>query len=105
MTSQGIYAQGQWSLRRLATVSFAAMYANDLLLTCMVVFESHYNGVAAGLFDVMGWMTGIVCSALALDSIFKNGWKSRRSLVVIGAITAANFLGTLSGVWLSRILG
>ena len=85
-------------LKLLALLAFLAMCANDMASTVMVVFESRYNAVMAGTFDVLGWITALVCSALAIEEIIKNGWRTRRSITIIVAVSAANFAGTIAGV-------
>jgi hypothetical protein len=89
---------------KVALVAFLAMCANDVAGTVMVVFEAHYNAALAGLFDVIGWFFALICSALAIESIITEGWRTRRSLTLIGVISAANFLGTVSGVALASAL-
>ena len=89
-------------LWQLAALAFVAMCANDILLTIMVVKESHYGLWTAGIFDVFGWVTGLICSALAIEEIIKNGWRTRKSLTLIGAISAANYIGTFLGVLFSK---
>lgn len=64
----------------------------------MVIFEANYNAVMAGLFDVAAWITGLICAALALEEIIKNGWRTRKSLTIIAAVSAANMVGTIAGV-------
>ena len=91
-------------LWKVAALAFATMCLLDVLATCMVVFESHYNALLAGCFDVAQYLAGLVCSVLALDSILKSGWRNKRSLVIISAISAANFAGTILGVTVSRAL-
>lgn len=91
-------------LWKVALLAFAAMCLQDVLGTVMVVFEANYNGVMAGVFDVAGWIAGLVCSALAIESIIKNGWRNTRSLVLIGAVSIANFFGTVLGVALALAL-
>lgn len=86
------------SLWKVAALAFAAMCANDLLGTVMVIFESRYNALLAGSFDVACWLAGLTCSALALEEIIKNGWRTRRSLAIIAAVSLANFGGTFAGV-------
>lgn len=103
--SQELYAQKNMTLVSLAAASFAAMMLNDLFLTCMVVFESHYNAWMAGVCDVIGWGTGLMCTYLAIDSIIKNGLRNRRSVVIILAVSAANMAGTFAGVDIARALG
>lgn len=74
------------------------MCIQDVMGTCMVIFESRFNAPVAGLFDVAGWIAALVCSALAIEEIIKNGWRTRRSLIIIGAVSVANFVGTFIGV-------
>jgi hypothetical protein len=91
-------------LWKVALLAFVAMCAQDVLSTVMVVFEANYNAVMAGVFDVAGWVAGLVCSALALESIIQNGWRNTRSLVLIAAVSLANFFGTVLGVALALAL-
>ena len=96
-------------LRTAAWLAFAAMMVQDLLATIMVVFEAEggsahtwstviADALIAGFFDVGGWIAGIICLSLSVESIISQGWRTRRSLTLIGAVSAANLLGTLSGV-------
>jgi hypothetical protein len=89
---------------KVALLAFVAMCLQDILATAMVVFESRYNALAAGAFDVAGWLAGIVCMGLAIDSIIRTGWRTRRSLAIIAAVSAANFLGTVAGVAIAEVL-
>jgi hypothetical protein len=82
----------------VAALAFAAMCAQDLLATVMVIFEAHYNAMMAGAFDVGAWIAGLICAALAIEEIIKNGWRTRKSLTIIAAVSAANFVGTFAGV-------
>jgi len=83
---------------RVALLAFVAMCLQDLLATCMVIFESRFNAPMAGASDVLSWITGLVCAALALEEIIKNGWRTRKSLTIIAAVSLANFVGTFAGV-------
>ena len=83
-----------------ALLAFVAMCANDIFGTVMVVFEARLNAPVAGAFDVLGWVAGLICAALALDEIIRNGWRTRKSLTIIGAVSLANFMGT---VWVVAI--
>lgn len=96
-------------LRKAAWLAFAAMMVQDLLATIMVVFESQggsahtwptvlADALVAGVFDVGGWIAGIICLSLSVESIISQGWRTRRSLTLIGAVSAANLCGTLAGV-------
>jgi hypothetical protein len=86
------------NLWKVAALGFSAMCIQDVLGTCMVIFESRFNAPVAGLFDVLGWGAGLICSALAIEEIIKNGWRTRKSLVIIGSVSMANFAGTFVGV-------
>lgn len=94
----------QLPLWKAAVFAFLAMCLQDVLNTSMVIFESHFNAPLAGVMDQLGWLAGLACSAVALDSIFTNGWRNKRSLVLILAISAANFGGTFSGVAIGHAL-
>ena len=85
-------------LRWILLAAFAAMCANDIAMTIMVIEEARLSAVMAGLFDIAGWITSLVCSALAIESIIRNGWRSRRSLAIIAVVSCANFMGTVAGV-------
>jgi heme A synthase len=86
------------NLWKVALLAFAAMCVQDVFGTVMVIFESRFNAPVAGLFDVGGWIAGLVCAALAIEEIIKNGWRTRKSLTIIGAVSLANFAGTYAGV-------
>jgi hypothetical protein len=97
-SSSGTTRSTTSDLWKVGLLAFVAMCAQDLLSTVMVIFESRFNAPLAGLFDVAGWIAGLICAALALEEIIKNGWHTRKSLTIIGAVSAANFLGTYAGV-------
>lgn len=91
-------------LWRVGLLAFIAMCFQDILGTCMVVFESRLNAPVAGLFDVLGWGAGLICSALAIEEIIKHGWRTRKSLTIIAAVSLANFGGTVAGVSIAQAL-
>jgi hypothetical protein len=88
----------------VALWAFGSMCVQDVLGTGMVIFESRFNAPVAGLFDVTGWIAGLICSALALEEIIKNGWRTRKSLTIIAAVSLANFVGTYAGVAIGSAL-
>ena len=88
----------QMRLWKAALLTFAAMCCQDILGTCMVVYEAQLNWQIAGIFDVTGYIAGLVCSVLALDSILKDGWRNKRSIVLLVSVTLANYVGTALGV-------
>ena len=86
-------------LASVALLAFVAMCGQDLAGTAMVISEAHFNAFAAAGLDEAQWAMGLASAGLALNEIFKNGW-SRRALVICAALSAANILGTYSGVWI-----
>ena len=92
------------TLWKVAVLAFVMMCLQDIMGTAMVVFESRLNAPVAGLFDVLGWICGLIFSALALEEIIKNGWRTRKSLTLIAAISLANFWGTWLGVAIASAL-
>lgn len=93
-----------WPLWKAALAAFVAMMIDDLVGTAMVVFESRFQWLPAGMCDVMGYIAGLACSLLAIDSILQNGIRNKRSIVLILVISVANFAGTIAGVDISRAL-
>lgn len=91
-------------LWKAAAVSFLAMCFQDVLATCMVIFEARLNALLAGTFDALGWFFGLACSYLAIESVLKTGLRTKRSLTIIGAVTLANFAGTYAGVAIGSAL-
>ena len=94
----------QMNLWKVALLAFVAMCIQDILGTGMVIFESRFNAPVAGLFDVSAWIAGLICAALALEEIIKNGWRTKKSLTIIAAVSAANFLGTYAGVYIGSMI-
>lgn len=92
------------NLWKVGLLAFTAMCVQDVMGTVMVVFEARLNAPVAGLFDVMGWIAGLICAALALEEIIKNGWRTRKSLTIIAAVSCANFAGTFGGVYIAKAL-
>jgi hypothetical protein len=92
------------TLHKIAALTEQLNAAKDVMATVMVIFESRYNAPAAGLFDVGGWIASLVCSALAIEEIVKNGWRTRKSMVIIAAVSMANFAGTFAGVAIASAL-
>lgn len=95
---------GRLPLWQLGLLVFGAMVGQDLLYTCMTVFEAHYRSGLAGAFDVVGWLFAQVTLVLSAKAAIQEGWLSRRSLTIIGSVSAANFLGTVLGVTTASIL-
>lgn len=91
------------ALWKVALLGFASMLVEDIFSTVMTVFEAHYRAMPAGVMDVLGWLASLVCSALAIESIITDGWRNKRSLTIIAAVSLANFAGTVLGVYTARL--
>lgn len=83
----------------LCILAAAAMVAQDILLTLMVQAQTRHHWVLAGLLDSVGFLTQVVTYGVSIDVVIKNGLNSR-SLWVLAALTAANFIGTGMGTLL-----
>lgn len=92
---------GLW---QLAILAFVVMIFQDLFATAMVVTESHFMPVEAGLADVAEYLTIIVLSVMTVGTVLEQGWKSKRARVVILSLSAANFIGTFLGVSVASAL-
>lgn len=90
-------------LRWLLILAFTAMFAQDVLGTLMVIFESRLNAGAAALMDQLQWMVGIVSGGIAYEAIITDGWWSSRTWAIFAAVSAANIGGTLVGVHLAQM--
>lgn len=91
-------------LWKAALAGFVAMTISDIIGAAVVIFESRYQWFPAGVTDALGYLVGLLCSVLAIDSILEHGFRNKRSLVLVGAITVANFIGTALGVALVHYL-
>lgn len=94
----------RWKLWQLVLLAFVAMCIQDVLATIMVVFESRQTLWVPGFFDFGSWIAGLVCAALAIDSIIQRGWRNSKSLAIIASVSAANYWGTTLGIYLSQIM-
>lgn len=97
-----VTALRQMATWKVATLAFLAMCFQDVLATVMVIQESHYDWQTAGLFDAAAYIFGLACLALAFDP--KDGFFNRRSATIIGAVSVANYFGTMLGVLISQAL-
>ena len=78
-----------------------AMVCQDVLLTLMVQAEARNRWVIAGLLDCVGWIAQIATIGISVDSIITNGL-NEHTLIIIAAVTIANFVGTACGTLLGK---
>lgn len=77
----------------LCLLAAGAMIAQDIMLTLMVQAQTRHHWALAGLLDSVGFLTQVVTYGVSIDVVIKNGLDAR-SLWVLAALTAANFIGT-----------
>ena len=81
----------------VALAAAIAMIVQDVLATLMTMAENRQHPWWAGLLDAGMWLTGLLTTVWGAGSVILHGWTAR-TLVIVGAITAANILGTALGV-------
>lgn len=89
---------------KVAIIAGVAMLFQDLLSTSMVVMEASYRPLEASIFDSLNWFATLASTGVAAVTIGKHGWRAKQSMAIIGCVTAANFAGTYSGVYLAAAL-
>ena len=82
-----------------ALLAALAMIAQDLLLTWMTQSEARNRWVLAGLLDSAGFLAQIVTFGVSIDAIVTHGLNAS-TLVILAALTVANFVGTGLGTLL-----
>lgn len=79
-----------------AVVAAVAMFVADVLSVLLTQAEARNRAVLAGILDSLAWGAGIVVTLTTLDAL--NGTNRPLMYAVIGAVSAANFGGSLIGV-------
>ena len=78
-----------------------AMIVQDVTLTLMVQAEARNRWVLAGLLDSVGFLAQVATYGISIDSIVRHGLTGP-TLVILGALTVANFVGTGLGVLIGK---
>ena len=84
----------------LALYAAVAMIVQDILCVLMVQAEARNRGWLSGLFDSLGWPAGILTTTISVTAF--QGHDMTTKVVVATAVTAANFIGSLIGVWIGH---
>jgi hypothetical protein len=77
----------------LCLLAAGAMIAQDLLLTWMVQAEARNLWVLAGILDSVGFLAQVTTYGVSIGAIITYGLTARTVWVLV-ALTAANFIGT-----------
>lgn len=86
----------------LPLAAAAAMFAQDVLATVMVVAESRGRAHLAASMDTLGWLAQITTVTVSVSALL-DGSLSMKAAVVL-AVSAANYGGTYTGVKLGHRL-
>ena len=85
---------------QIALIAALAMVAQDVLAVCMTQAEARNKGLLAGLLDAGMFLFALATYHLSLNAL--NGHSMTEKIIVIGAVTAANILGSLLGVKIGK---
>jgi len=86
----------------LPAAAALAMYVQDVLATIMVVAESRNRPHLAASMDTLGWLAQITTTTVSVDALLTGSLESK--VIVVAAVSAANYAGTWSGVKLGHKL-
>lgn len=86
----------------LPLAAAAAMFAQDVLATVMVVAESRNRPHLAASMDTAGWLAQITTTTVSVDALLDGSWAMKVAVVL--AVSAANYGGTYTGVRLGHRL-
>lgn len=79
-----------------------AMVAQDILAVCLVQAEARNRATLAGLLDSAAWLATITTATISVTTL--QGHSLALKAVVVAAVTAANFIGSFSGVKIGQRL-
>ena len=78
-----------------------AMILQDVTLTLMVQAEARNRWVLAGLLDSVGFLAQVATYGVSIVAIVNHGLTAQ-TLVILGALTVANFIGTGLGTLIGK---
>lgn len=84
----------------VAVWAFLAMVAEDIIGVANQQAAARNNAHLAGITDVLGWLCVLVTNHFALNALNTHDFKLQA--MVIGAVTAANYVGSVAGVEIGR---
>lgn len=84
----------------VALYAALAMVLQDVFGVLLVQAEARNHGWLTGVFDSAYWLAAIATTTIAVTSL--QGHSFPQKVVVILAVTTANFAGSLIGVWIGK---
>lgn len=79
----------------IALYAAVAMFVQDILSTMLVQAEARNRAHLAGLLDSLAWVAAISTTTLSVSTL--EGHDFGRQVVVVIAVSAANYFGTVAG--------
>jgi hypothetical protein len=87
---------------KYALVAAGCMVIQDILATFLVISESKGREWLAGALDAAMWLFGIVTTSHAVAAL--NGHNNAEKWWILGLVSVANVVGTVTGVKLGERL-
>ncbi len=84
----------------IVLVAALAMLAQDVIAAPLAQAEARNRAHLAGLLDTAGWLVAIATTTISVTEL--QGHSLTRKVAVIGAVSAANYVGTVVGTKLGR---
>lgn len=79
-----------------ALLAAVAMVVEDILGTVLVQANAKNRAWLSGLLDALAWGAGIFTTSVSVTAL--QGHNMTAKVIVIGAVTAANIIGSVAGV-------
>lgn len=77
-----------------------AMVCDDILAVCLVQAEARNRAILAGVLDSAMWVFSMIVTVTTVDVMQSHHTSTK--VLAVGAITLANFTGSLIGVRVGR---
>lgn len=78
------------------------MFCQDLSFSLLTMAEARNHWVLSGLLDVVGGLAQIISYGVSVGSIVTQGFLKEQTIVIIAAVSVANFVGTAAGVLIGK---
>lgn len=84
----------------IALLAAIAMIVNDIFGVLMIQSEARNRGVLAGIFDSCQWFAAIATTTISVTAL--QGHSTKEKILVILFVTAANLIGSITGVLIGK---
>ena len=84
----------------LIVLAALAMVVDDVLAVMLVQAEARNRAVLSGILDSFMWMFSMLVTVTTVNVM--QGHHFEKKAVAVGAITLANFVGSMAGVRIGR---